>query len=278
MAPEREKGSVLFIGNATTLIRHAGFTILTDPNFLHQGQRAYLGYGLSSKRLTDPALGVRDLPPLDVVVLSHMHGDHWDRVARQGLDKDVPIITTPKAARALWRQGFAEPMGLETWEARTLRGPRGTLTVTAIPARHGPGPFDRLLPPVMGSVLEFTDTMGRVRLRILISGDTLLTRELDAIPQRFPDIDLGIVHLGGTRLLGLLTVTMNGAQGAGWVDLIRPREVLPVHFDDYTVFRSPLADFRERIERTPHGGRVIYLNRGQSLELTPRPSPARHGH
>ncbi|MFC7644726.1 hypothetical protein ACFQX6_31590 [Streptosporangium lutulentum] len=39
---------VFFIGNATMLIRYHGFTLLTDPNFLHRGQRAYLGYGLSS--------------------------------------------------------------------------------------------------------------------------------------------------------------------------------------------------------------------------------------
>lgn len=271
----RGKGSVLFIGNATTLIRYDGFTILTDPNFLHRGQRARLGYGLTSRRLTQPALGVRDLPPLDVVVLSHLHGDHWDQVAARGLDKDIPIITTLAATRALRRQGFEEPVGLETWDAQRLRGPYGTLTVTAIPARHGPGPADHLLPPVMGSVLEFGDADGRVSLRILISGDTLLVPELDAIPRRFPDIDLGIVHLGGARPLGLLTVSMDADQGAGWVDLIRPRQVLPVHYDDYPVFRSPLADFRRRIERTAHRERVVYLDRGESLELTPRSSATR---
>lgn len=79
-----EDASVFFVGNATTLIRYNGFTLLTDPNFLHRGQRAHLGYGLNSRRRTDPAIGVEELPPLDAVVLSHMHGDHWDRVARKG--------------------------------------------------------------------------------------------------------------------------------------------------------------------------------------------------
>ncbi|MFD0662499.1 MBL fold metallo-hydrolase [Thermocatellispora tengchongensis] len=157
MMPGHETGSVLFVGNATTLIRYHGFTLLTDPNFLHRGQRAYLGYGLSSKRLTDPALTVGELPPLDAVVLSHMHGDHWDRVARAGLDKDVPIITTPEAARALRRQGFEAAVGLGTWHEHELTGPRGSLNVTAVPARHATGPVGRLLPPVMGSVLEFAE-------------------------------------------------------------------------------------------------------------------------
>lgn len=41
---------------ATTLLRFGAFTVLTDPNFLHRGQRAYLGKGLFSKRLTEPSL------------------------------------------------------------------------------------------------------------------------------------------------------------------------------------------------------------------------------
>lgn len=275
MSPGQEKGSVLFIGTATLLIRYNGFTILTDPNFLHRGQRAHLGYGITTKRRTEPALGVHELPPIDLILLSHTHGDHWDRVARGGLDPRTPVVTTTRAARTLARQGFETSVGLDTWDTHRLYGPGGTLTVTALPARHAPRPAHLLLPPVMGGLLEFTDDSGRVALRLLISGDTLLTRELAEIPRRFPDIDLGVVHLGGTRLLRLLTVTMDGRQGARWVELIRPRRVLPVHFDDYTVFRSPLSDFHARVGRTAFGDRVAYLSRGESLELTPRVFPAR---
>src|SRR3954471_9676649 len=77
-----------FIGTATVLLRVGGFTILTDPNFLHAGDHAYLGLGLTSKRRTTPAMDLEDLPPLDLVLLSHHHGDHFDRVAAEGLDKD----------------------------------------------------------------------------------------------------------------------------------------------------------------------------------------------
>src|SRR4051794_41617044 len=90
-----------FVGNATTIIRYGGFTLLTDPNFLRRGQRAYLGYGLSSKRVKDPALSVERLPDLDGIVLSHLHGDHWDKTAERHLDRDLPVVTTGAAARAL---------------------------------------------------------------------------------------------------------------------------------------------------------------------------------
>lgn len=69
-------GSLFFIGNATVLLRYAGFTILTDPNFLHQGEHVHLGYGIRSARRINPAMEIEQLPSLDMLVLSHMHEDH----------------------------------------------------------------------------------------------------------------------------------------------------------------------------------------------------------
>src|SRR4051794_5429794 len=169
---------VTFIGTATTLIRFGGFTVLTDPNFLHRGQRAYLGYGLTSRRLTEPACTPAELPALDAVVLSHLHGDHFDRVARRGLDRDLPILTTPAAARRLQRRRFGQATGLRTWRSHTLGRDGSTLRVTAVPARHAPGAARHLLPPVMGSVLDFGGPDGDRRLRIYQSGDTLDVPEL----------------------------------------------------------------------------------------------------
>src|SRR3954447_7750403 len=150
--------SLAFIGTATTLLRLGPFTVLTDPNFLHKGQRAYLGKGLVAKRLTSPAMSPGDLPVLDAVVLSHLHGDHWDRVAQRQLDHDVLVLTTPPAARRLRRGGFVAARGLSTWESQTLQKPGAWLRVTALPGRHALGRLRHLLPPVMGSLLELGDS------------------------------------------------------------------------------------------------------------------------
>ena len=83
--------SLTFVGTATTVLRLGSFTVLTDPNFLHRGERAYLGYGLSSRRRTEPMAIPDDLTGLDAVVLSHLHGDHFDRRARAQLPRGVPI-------------------------------------------------------------------------------------------------------------------------------------------------------------------------------------------
>jgi L-ascorbate metabolism protein UlaG (beta-lactamase superfamily) len=259
------RGSVLFVGTATTVIQYGGFTLLTDPNFLHAGDHAHLGYGLTSRRLTDPAIEPEELPPLDACILSHLHGDHWDRVAEAKLPRSLPILTTPHAARKLRGRGFEQARALGRWDAVMLEKGRAWLKVTATPGKHAFGLAGALLPPVMGSVLEFGvgDTTA---LRTYISGDTLFHEELAEIPRRYPEIDLGLFHLGGTRVLGLL-VTMDARQGVAAIRLVRPRVAIPIHYDDYPVFKSPLSEFRTAVAGADLDSEVRYLARGERYEF-----------
>lgn len=261
--------SLFFVGTATTVISCEGFTVLTDPNFLHRGQRAYLGHGLSSPRLSEPALRVDQLPPVDTVVLSHLHGDHWDRVARRGLDHDLPIVTTPHASKRLQWQGFPRATGLHTWGSHVVVKGDRMVRVTAVPGRHGPGPFRHLLPPVMGSVLEFGPVAAEPTTRLYISGDTLLYDAIAEIPRRFPHLDAGIVHLGGTTLPGGLVVSLDGETGADLVKLVDPAVVVPVHIDDYPVFRSPLSAFTAAMTARGLADRVRTVAHGATVSLRP---------
>jgi L-ascorbate metabolism protein UlaG (beta-lactamase superfamily) len=258
-------GDVLFIGTATTLIRFGGFTVITDPNFLHRGEHARLGMGLRSERLTEPAMQISDLPPIDFVVLSHHHGDHFDDRAARELRKSVPIITTQQAGEKLDEQGFGATISLETWEYVTVERGDATVRVTAMPAKHAPEAVSPLIPPVIGTMLDF-ERDGRHLLRLYITGDTLMHDELHEIPRRYPDIDLALIHLGGTQILGVL-LTMDAEQGIEALEIVRPRTAIPIHFDDYTVFRSPLEDFQTLVEQRDLATDVHYLNRGESYPL-----------
>jgi L-ascorbate metabolism protein UlaG (beta-lactamase superfamily) len=260
------EADILFVGTATLVIRLGGFTVLTDPNFLHQGEHAKLGYGLRSRRRTEPALGIDELPPIDLVVLSHHHGDHFDEVAAAGLDPDLPILTTGHAAAKLRRQGFRRPVALAPWTSQIVARGTHRLRVTALPGKHAPQPLGALLPPVMGSMLEYATGAGTA-FRLYLSGDTLLHDRLAEIPQRYPDIDLGVFHLGGTRILGVL-LTMDAAQGVEALRLLRPREAVPVHYDDYGVFKSPLSDFTDALKTAEDLDTVVHvLDRGEHLRF-----------
>jgi L-ascorbate metabolism protein UlaG (beta-lactamase superfamily) len=255
-----------FIGTATTLLRLGPHTLLTDPDFRHRGHRAYLGKGLFSKRRTEPAAQPDDLPTVDAVLLSHLHGDHFDPIARDRLDHSLPVLTTPAASRKLGRWGFGAARGMATWERAALAD---GLSVTSVPGQHAPGPARPLLPPVMGSVIEVEHGGDGGRpFRVYITGDTLCRPWLAEIGERFGPLDAMVIHLGGTRAAGLL-VTMDGDQGADLVEMLAPALTVPVHYDDYTVFRSPLSDFVDAARRRELPTTVRTVGRGETVPLTP---------
>jgi len=261
-AASTSEGSIYFIGNATVLLQVAGFTILTDPTFIHKHEQTWLGGGLHTTRLTDPAMELADLPPLDLVLLSHFHGDHFDQVAERDLDRAVPIVTPPQSANDLQERGFTNCRPLDVWESLDVEKGAARLRITATPARHGPPLVDFVLPDVMGSILDVTTADGGAS-RIYITGDTLVIDELREIPQRFPDIDIALLHLGGTRVLGIL-VSMDAKQGVEAMRIVDPALAIPIHYNDYDVFTSPLSDFQEEVRAAGLEDRVRYLSHGET--------------
>jgi L-ascorbate metabolism protein UlaG (beta-lactamase superfamily) len=249
------------------LLRLGSFTLLTDPNFARRGQWVHIGEGLVSRRRTEPALGLADLPELDGVILSHLHGDHFDRIARRGLRRDLPIFTTPHAAKKLRRTGFSETVPMKTWTEQAMSKAGEGLTLTSLPGKHAFGPIGAVLPPVMGTLVEYRRAPGEPPLRIYLTGDTLVHVDLRGIAQKWPDIDYAVVHLGGTRFAGML-LTMDGEQGVDLLEMIGPRSAIPVHYDDYGLFKSPLSDFRVEVDRRNPATTICYLHRGQTHELT----------
>jgi L-ascorbate metabolism protein UlaG (beta-lactamase superfamily) len=273
--PTADTGSLFFIGNATVLLRLGPFTLLTDPNFLHRGETVGIGYGLiRSRRLTEPAISIEELPPLNMVVLSHHHEDHFDRVATERLNPVVPILTTPDAARALRKVGFRNARAMETWQQESFVHGDWLLTVTSLPGLHGPALMQPFLPSVMGSLIEVRHVGSSESLRIYQSGDTLIHDRLKEIRARFPGIDLGLLHLGGTRIAGIL-LTMDGKQGVEAMRMVRPEVVVPVHYDDYDIFTSPLEEFSREARAAGLEPRVRYLAHGETVPL-PRPTRKAH--
>src|SRR5829696_1244143 len=259
-------GSIFFVGTATVILRYAGFTILTDPNFLHAGDHVHLGYGLTAERLTNPAIEMEELPPLGFCVLSHYHGDHFDQVAEEKLQKGLPIITTQHAFSKLEDKGFTELVALDTWNSRMAQKGDASVRITSTPGKHGPAAVEKFLPDVMGSVLEFQPSPERTALRLYITGDTIIFHDLHEIPRRYPEIDLALFHLGGTQIMGML-LTMDAEQGVEAIRIINPHEVIPIHYNDYGVFKSPLEDFKEAVIAAGLEDRVSYLSHGRTYDF-----------
>ncbi|KAK4121522.1 Metallo-hydrolase/oxidoreductase [Parathielavia appendiculata] len=304
--PSEQEGAVYFIGNATTVISYGSLRFLTDPNFLHAGDHVHLGPGVTSQRLKDPAVpDLGSLPPVDSVLLSHYHEDHFDREVEANLSRDVPIITTPHAKTCLTERkredGFRKVVGLAEFEGVVVRpvddagqqqqnktsGRKEAVRVTGMPGKHvPPGPLalaNELLgavPPTNGWLVELGWTKGtdgaedfETGYRIYISGDTLFVDELKEIPKRLQGdrIDLMLTHLGGTTIPGprmpLLMVTMDAKQGVQLMRLVDPDVTVPIHFDDYDVMLSSLNDFKKEVAAAGLEDRVVYLDRGEEYRF-----------
>jgi L-ascorbate metabolism protein UlaG (beta-lactamase superfamily) len=262
-----DEGDVYFIGNATTLIRFCGLTILTDPAFLHKGEHVYLGHGIWARREVEPACQIADLPPIDLVVLSHYHGDHFDDVAAQELDKKLPIVSTADAVAKLSSLGFEQGYPLDTWESLMVQKGDATLTITAMPAKHATEEaVNELLMPVNGYLLDFSRNDDHL-YRLYITGDTMLVASLEDIPRRYPDIDLGLIHTGGTTFL-VTVVTMTGEQGVKAVEITKPRIAIPIHYNDFSVFLSGLGDFKKAAQASTTSTEFVYLAHGETYTFT----------
>ncbi|KAM3499042.1 hypothetical protein MY10362_007670 [Beauveria mimosiformis] len=289
--------SVLFIGTATTIIDWKGFRILTDPNFLHAGDRVHLGPGVTATRRTEPATQLDKLPAVDCILLSHYHEDHFDRHVEKSLNRAFPIVTTPHAqqhlaaAKGQQDQPFEQVTGLDAFESAVLRiDEQRAVKVTGMPGKHVPpglisaaNDFLRAVPPTNGWLLELGRSGGagdgdelQVGYRIYISGDTLLVDDVEKIPAWLKDkqLDLMLVHLGGTTIPGpalpLLMVTMDGEQGRRLMQLMDPKITIPIHYDDYDVFLSSLADFKREVDEAGLQDRVVYLRRGERYSFSLR--------
>ena len=268
-AQKEQDGNVQFIGTATVLIRYRGLTIMTDPNFLHKGEHVHLGYGLTSQRRTNPAIDFDKLPPIDLVILSHMHDDHFDKLVQEKLPRNTPIVTNKEASEALKRLGFTQRFALSVWDRLEVTKGGARVRITATPGRHGAAGLAVLLPKVMGSVLDFGAQPDAPDYRMYISGDTLVYDDLKNIPQRFPGVDLALLHLGGTRILGVFKVTMDGKDGVRLMQIVQPRKAIPIHFNDYDVFKSPLADFAQEVKAAGLEQQVVYLAHGETYTFSP---------
>lgn len=125
--------SATFIGHSTLLLRIGGLTLLTDPVF---SERASPFSFLGPRRFVPPGIALDELPPVDVVLISHGHYDHLDRASVRRINKRFggrTLFVTPLGVGALLRRwGISNVVELDWWQSHVYRG----LELTLTPARH----------------------------------------------------------------------------------------------------------------------------------------------
>ncbi|AZN39994.1 MBL fold metallo-hydrolase [Paenibacillus albus] len=116
--------SLTWIGHSTFLIQHSGLNILTDPIWAEQ-----LAF---QRRMVKPGIEISDVPPIDIVLISHSHYDHLNIKSLKELPGSITIIAPIGLADKLRRKGFSSLIELDWWESATING----VKFTFVPSQH----------------------------------------------------------------------------------------------------------------------------------------------
>ncbi len=257
--------TITHIGGPTALIEVGGWRILTDPTFDPPGKRYFFGWGTTSRKLAGPAVPAADLGAIDAVLVSHHHhGDNLDPTARALLPTWGTTFTTTKAARVLG----GTSIGLGAWETATLEAPgKETVAITATPCRHGPLGSDPITGPVIGFSLAWPSQQNG---ELWVTGDTVLYPALREVASRLK-VGTMLLHLGSVRfryLSGWFRYTMDAREGAELIGLVKPANVVPVHYEGWSHFQQDRGPAEQVLNTSPYADRITWLDPGQSTTLT----------
>ena len=249
---------VFLVGGPTAVLEFAGLRLLTDPSFDPPGETPN---GLH--KVNASAAGPDDVGPIDVVLLSHdHHDDNLDVSGREFLPRAGRTLTTKAGAERLG----GNATGLEPWESLEIERPDGgTLTVTAVPAQHGPDGTDHITGPVIGFVLS-----GDGVPKLYVSGDNASVDVVRTIAERVGPIDLAVLFTGGVSVPwrfdgAYLTLSVDRAVEAARI--LGVRAVVPVHFEGWAHFTQGADDLRDAFDDAGIGELLFVPKPGDSVEV-----------
>jgi L-ascorbate metabolism protein UlaG (beta-lactamase superfamily) len=227
-----------WLGHATVLMNFFGVWIVTDPVLLARIGIRLPFLTIGPKRFIAPALTFAELPPIDLVILSHAHFDHIDRPTLKLFPKTTWVITAARTRDLLRGTKFKEVIEFDWNKSIRLEIGGSEIEIAAFRPEH------------WGARLQYDDyrhynsyVISRNDRRVIYSGDTAMTdafaRQHDGKP-----FDLAIMSIGAYD--PWIRVHATPEQAIAMADAAGAQFIMPVH---HQTFRLSVEPFREPIER-----------------------------
>ncbi len=250
------------VGGPTAVLTLAGLTFITDPTF--DQPRSYPGPGEPTlvKTVGSVLLALK-LPHPDVVLLSHdHHADNLD-AAGSGLTSRVATVFTTTAGASRLGNGA---IGLSRYESASLAvAGGGTLTVTWVPAHHGPEGLWHVLGRVTGFVLT-----GGGLPTVYVSGDNSSLALVEEIASKFGPIDLAVLFVGGAEVDGVMNgvfLTMPNEDILHAAKIMPSATIIPVRADGWAHFGQTKIELKDAFQNVGIGHRFLVLEPGDTARI-----------
>ncbi|HKI02246.1 MAG TPA: MBL fold metallo-hydrolase [Thermoanaerobaculia bacterium] len=244
------------IRNATLRLNYGGHELLTDPYFAPRHSRPSFA-GRSPNPLVElPCSPEEIMAGVELVIVSHLHSDHFDPEAQRLLPKDLPVLCQPGDEEAIRQHGFQDVTSVAA--SVEWRG----ITITRTPGQHGSG----AVLDDMGVVSGFVFQAPR-EPTVYWAGDTIWYEPVREAIERFrPDVI--ITHSSGAVWGEGVQIVMDDA---GTVEVCRAAPagtVVAIHLDSLDHGLVSRTDLRAhaRAAGIPDG-RLLIPHDGESLDL-----------
>ncbi len=241
---------VTWLGHAGFFAQVGGVNIAIDPNWA-------LWHG-PVKRVRHPSVWAHDLPPIDLVLVTHAHYDHLHLPSLRKLAAAQPIIVPEGVGSLVKNCGFGHIVELKTWQSATFQDLRITLT----PARHwGARMIHDTHRGFGGFLIKSPDRC------LFHCGDSAIFDGFREIGKR-ASIDLALMPIGAYDAPSGRPVHMNPEEALDAFEMLGAGSMVPMHHDTFPLGGEPIHEPAERLvkaaieRRMEH--RVRLLREGES--------------
>src|SRR5689334_4272314 len=245
-----------FIGHSSFFVQVGGQNVMIDPNFAR--------WLFVLKRLRRPGLRVADLPPIDLVLVSHAHFDHLHRPSLRAIVQNnlrtrgvAPSIIIPTHVSDLVSDlGFSEIVELDWWK----QSRHGSLTVTHVPSRHWGA---RILKDSQRGYGGFVLKNGKHS--VYHAGDTAYFSGFSEIGRRLSP-EVALLPIGAYNPPQYRNVHTNPADATkAFLDL-NARWMVPMHYGTFRLSHEPVDEPLQLLDQEASAAgiedRVIVLEEG----------------
>jgi L-ascorbate metabolism protein UlaG (beta-lactamase superfamily) len=235
----------MWLGGPTFILEFNNFRIITDPMF-GEGEKAFTMSGHpSTGEWNVPIRRNSPLPDfnssdLDLILISHLHTDHFDPTARKKLNKNLKVISHPVHSLTLRNWGFINNLTLSWNEKTVIIKDDIQFEINAVIAKHAhEEELNKKMGIVNGYVLKIAEN--GLTKTLYWTGDTVYVEKLNKIKTDFPEIDVLIPHLGAVGSDGPFgRLTLDADETIELLKFFNPKLVIPIHHSTFGHYIEPI--------------------------------------